>query len=59
MKLRARTTWISAIRGKEGFANPWTAASYLAPTLRESIGEVVVKAIEITNWLRALARTLA
>jgi len=54
-----RDQLLSALRALGDFTNPWAAASYLAPILRESIGEVVVKAIEITNWLRALTRTLA
>lgn len=41
------------------FDKPREAASFLAPLLKESIGDIVVKAAEITEWLRKLVRVFA
>ncbi len=41
------------------FADPWAAASYLAPRLRLAIARTVRTAPAIMRWLQLVARTLA
>jgi DNA-directed RNA polymerase len=41
------------------FKSPWNAAIYLAPKVKDAIGQVVVKATLISGWLQGIAQTLA
>jgi DNA-directed RNA polymerase len=41
------------------FKSPWKAATYLAPRVKTAIGQVVVKATQISGWLQGIAEILA
>jgi DNA-directed RNA polymerase len=41
------------------FPDPWKAAEYLAPIVRDAIGLVVVQATKISRWLQKVAWRLA
>ena len=49
---------LEAIRGNGQIRDADAAATYLAPHLAAAIGEVVVQAAKITDWLRGLVRRL-
>jgi DNA-directed RNA polymerase len=40
------------------FKGPWVAAEYLVRPLKDALAETLVKAVEITNWLRQCAKLL-
>jgi DNA-directed RNA polymerase len=40
------------------FKGPWVAAEYLVRPLKAALAETLIKAVEITNWLRQCAKLL-